>query len=336
MTMTNDPTQELTGKPISKLEKGQKVGMDLQLYAGRVMPTTFGQVVEFSQMMCKGGLAIPKHLRDNPGTCLRVVQQSIAWEMDPWAVASKTYSVNDQLAFEAQLVSAVIRKWAPIKERVIPYVFTGEGGELQCSIVVHHASTGEEIPYTSPKKKDIQPQNSPLWKTDPQQQLAYYSIRALARRHFPDILMGVYDREEVLAMKDITPPVPVENYLNEGEAPNMVAGQITQEEAPVMVGEIIIPEKTAEKVLAETPDHDPVTGEIYERGDKYKPGDEVQIIPPETIAKNLLTHIKGETDAVILQEWQNQNHVTINGLPAALASEVRKALSDRHVELEPL
>ncbi len=66
--MTNDPTQELTGKPIAKLEKGQKVGMDLQLYAGRVMPTTFGQVVEFSQMMCKGGLAIPKHLRDNPGT----------------------------------------------------------------------------------------------------------------------------------------------------------------------------------------------------------------------------------------------------------------------------
>ena len=91
---------------VPALQRGQKSGLDLTLYGGRVLPQTFGQVVEFAQMMCKGGVAIPKHLRENPGACLSVIQRSMAWEMDPWAVATKTYAVNDILAYEAQLIAA--------------------------------------------------------------------------------------------------------------------------------------------------------------------------------------------------------------------------------------
>lgn len=211
---------DLVGTEIAKLAKGQKVGEGLQLYAGRVMPNTFGEVIQFAQMMCKAGTAIPKHYRDNPGACLSIIQRSMAWQMDPWAVATKTYLVKDgdTIAYEAQLIAAVVKKWAPLVEKVIPYKFTGDGGELECSILVHHIETGEEIVYVSPKQKTIKTQNSPLWASDPQQQLAYYSIRALCRRHFPEILLGVYDREEVLAMRDITPEKRVDNFLEDEPA----------------------------------------------------------------------------------------------------------------------
>jgi hypothetical protein len=43
----------------------------------------------------------------------------------------------------------------------------------------------------------IEAQNSPLWKNDPDQQLFYYSSRAFCRRHFPDVLLGVYSRDEL-------------------------------------------------------------------------------------------------------------------------------------------
>lgn len=298
---------DMEGRAVPALAKGQKAGMNLQLYGGRIMPQTFGQVVEFAQMMCKGGVAIPKHLRENPGTCLRVIQQSIAWEMDPWAVASKTYSVNDQLAYEAQMIAAVIKKWAPVKERVIPYVYSGEGPAMQCSITLHHAETGEVVFYQSPKIRDITPQNSPLWKTDPQQQLGYYSIRALARRHFPEILLGVYDRDEVMAMKDITPESPVENFLNDDES------------------------------------HDPQTGEVIppvaskpEEKINTTAVDELDPEPSEAEDVVLLRAIASHTDAVVLQQWQHDNHTRINSLPPDQLKEVRKALADKLFDLEAL
>jgi len=310
---TMNPAPEIAPGNVPALATGQKVGQHLSLYAGRVMPATFGEVIEFSQMMCKGGLSIPAHLRNNPGACLRVVQQSMAWEMDPWAVASKTYSVNDILAFEAQLVSAVIKRWAPIKEKVIPYKFTGEGGELQCSITVHHAETGEVIEYTSPKKKEITPQNSPLWKSDPQQQLSYYTIRALARRHFPEILLGVYDREEVMAMKDITPEKGVTNFLNDENAEEH---QPEEPKEAAVEGEVL----------------PPAEGQNDER--KYKPGDEVTIVPPETQAANMLKYIGQETSAKALEEWGRLNRPDIGKLPDAIRKGVNEAYDLKLDELD--
>lgn len=309
---------ELKPVEVPVLPKGVKVGTGLSLYAGRVMPETFGQVIEFSQMMCKGGLAIPKHLRDNPGSCLRIIQQSIAWEMDPWAVASKTYSVNDILAYEAQLIAAVIKKWAPIKERVIPYKYEDQGVNMTCSITLHHAETGEEVTYKSPTISDIQPKNSPLWKTDPQQQLGYYSIRALARRHFPEILLGVYDREEVLAMKDITPKDAqhVDNLLTD------------HPDEPVE-GEVIPPKRSA------GPGTEPPEESGGQTGDSDPPTEESPVTP-KMIADNLVSSIEGFTSKVMLEEWQHENAKTMNELPAEEGKRVRKALADRHFELEEL
>jgi hypothetical protein len=325
-------SDEIEGKQVTTLKKGEKVGMDLDLYGGRVMPKSFGQVVEFAQMMCKGGVAVPKHLRDQPGACLRIIQQAMAWEMDPWGVASKSYAVNEVLAYEGQLIIAVIKKWAPVKEKVWRPIYEGEGADRKCTITVHHAESGEEITYKSPiigknlgtevkapgpAYVGIWPKNSPLWVSEPDQQLYYYSMRAMARRYFPEILLGVYDRDEVLAMRDITPKEAPVNFLDDEPA---VEGEVIP---PVAMGKPLDQKtvKAGDEVL-----FDEVTGEIYP--DKPVP------VPAEIIKTNLLKYIGRETDVVILQEWQNLNHAAINELPKADMAEVRKALSDRYAELE--
>ena len=311
---------DMEGTAIQTLPKGQKVGVAMELYAGRLMPANFGQVIEFAQMMCKAGLAIPKHLRDNPGICMSVIQRSLAWELDPWAVATKTYAVNDILAYESQLIAAVVKKWAPIKERVIPYKFSGEGGELMCSITLHHNETDEEIFYASPKKKDITVQNSPLWKSDPQQQLGYYTIRALARRHFPEILMGVYDREEVMSMRDITPAMAVDNLLNDEPI------QLAIQDAAVHGMGMMLNEPGKESVRV------PMESFVREAPADL-PETEVKITP-SLIAANLIKAISSHTSKTHLEEWQHDNHADINTLPDLERRQVRKALDDKHVELE--
>lgn len=179
---------------------------------GMMQPRSLGEIVEFSKLMCKAGPAIPKHLRDNPGACMAVSMQALRWEMDPFAVANKSYFVNDRVAFEAQLIAAVVTTRAQLKRR-LTYAFAGEGENLTCTISGEFDDGTVQV-YTSPLFGKITTKNSPLWKTDPQQQLGYYSVRSWARRYAPEVILGVYDREEIQDMKpepmrDVTPRNPL-------------------------------------------------------------------------------------------------------------------------------
>ena len=157
-----------------------------------------GQVTEFAKIMACANIGVRKHLRGNPGACLAVCVQAIEWGMSPYAVANKSYLVNDQIAYESQLVQAVILMRAPIKGR-IKFEFTGAGPTLQCRAWARLRDEEDEIvEYISPTFDKIAVKNSPLWKADPEQQFSYYSGRALCRRHFPDVLLGVYTPEEFI------------------------------------------------------------------------------------------------------------------------------------------
>ncbi|ACL61088.1 recombinase RecT [Methylobacterium nodulans] len=171
------------------------------------------QLMNFAKLMAVSNAGVRKHLRGNPGACLAIVTQAVEWGLSPYAVANKSYFVNDQIAYESQLVQAVILKRAPIKGR-IRFEYTGEGDSRVCRAWARLADEPDEIvEYVSPSLAKITPKNSPLWKTDPDQQLSYYCGRALCRRHFPDVLLGVYAEDEIEAIpargpemaRDVTP-----------------------------------------------------------------------------------------------------------------------------------
>jgi|GEM_PF-1519144 len=165
-----------------------------------------GEVMEYAKMMAASGSAVPKHLRGQPGACLGILDDAIRFEMSPYALARKSYFVNDNLAYESQVLAAIVLARAPLKKRP-DVTFTGEGDKRKCK-VIYTLIDGDVKEYESPPFGQIQPKNSPLWKSDPDQQQSYYSLRAGARRIFQDVLLGIYDQEEMAAMsaQDITPP----------------------------------------------------------------------------------------------------------------------------------
>lgn len=182
----------------------------------KIAPQNLGEVVRFAEVMSKADIAIPKHLRGNAGACMAVALQALEWEMSPFAVASKSYAVNGLIAYEAQLIAAVVNTRSSIEGR-LKYSYSGEGSDLICTVT--GTIDGDELTYTSPPMGQISPKNSPLWKTDPQQQLGYFSARSWARRHTPEVILGVYDREEAQQFhgpdnaKDVTPKSPVMERL---------------------------------------------------------------------------------------------------------------------------
>lgn len=181
---------------------------------GGVMFKDMMQVMEFAKMMAVSGTAVPRHLRSNPGACLAVCVQALEWHMSPFSVANKSYEVNDRIAYEAQLIMAVINARAPLQNR-LRYSYAGDGPELRCTVSGLIKGETEPLEYQSPAIKDIRPQNSPLWKTDPRQQLGYYSGRNWARRFCPEVILGIYAEDELRDReigpdnaRDITPEKP--------------------------------------------------------------------------------------------------------------------------------
>jgi len=165
-----------------------------------------------AEAMSSARVTIPKHLAGSPGDCLAIVMQSAQWGMNPFAVAQKTHLVNGALGYEAQLVNAVISSSALLASR-INYEWDGDWAKVdgktdqspERSVTVTATLAGEVRPRSlRVSMAQVGPvRNSPLWVADPRQQLAYLATKRWARLHAPDVLLGVYDTDEI-AEKEIT------------------------------------------------------------------------------------------------------------------------------------
>jgi hypothetical protein len=187
----------------SRIDKGAMQSLSVVSRGGSNVPafTSMNEIMEFAKLMAVSDVSLPKHLRNNVGACAAIIMQAQNWGMDPIMEANKSYHVNDRVAYESQLIAAVINTRAKIKGR-LRTKFIGEGQDRQCIAYAIFEGEDDVTEVITPKIKDISPKNSPLWKSDPDQQLSYYAKRAFARRECPELLLGIYDVEEAQAMTD--------------------------------------------------------------------------------------------------------------------------------------
>ena len=193
---------EIQDKVADKLNPERLGGMPTiitETGGGVFVPTDLAEAMELGKLMSIGTFT-PPHLRGKPGDCLQVIMQAIRWGMDPFAVANKTFFVNDRLAYEAQLVIAVINTRAPLQRR-LRLDWKGDGEDMKCT--ASGLLEGEEEPHELELCiKDVTTRNSPLWSEAPRVQMGYYTSRAWARVYVPEIIMGVYTPDEVESIRD--------------------------------------------------------------------------------------------------------------------------------------
>lgn len=160
-----------------------------------LIPANMGQVVELAQLMAKAGPAVPKAFRGAPGLCAAVIFQALHWRANPFSLASLAYVVNDKVAYEAKVIHAAIEAFAPLKAP-LHGVYAGEGQTRKLTVYGFVRGAEERKDYETPILSEITPKNSPLWKSDPDQQLWYYATRGWARRWAPGVILGILTPEE--------------------------------------------------------------------------------------------------------------------------------------------
>lgn len=213
-----------------------------------IKPESLGDVVRFAELMCQSKAGIPAYLHGNAADCMAVTMQALQWDFNPFSVAQKSYKIKDVIAYEAQLIAAVINTRADLKRR--PQVeYRGTGAKRQC-IVTFEFKDGSVQVYESPEFEKITPKNSPLWKSDPDQQQAYYSLRAGARRYCPEVILGAYDREEV------------EDFRGPDRAKNITPVFDPLSDEPVATQRPADEHQTVDGAIDADEAHDALTGEI--------------------------------------------------------------------------
>lgn len=232
---------------------------DLEASAARISfaPTNMGEAMQLATMMAASNF-VPNSLRGKAGDCLAVVMQASRWGMDPFAVALKVYFVKEGSppAFEAQLVNAVVNSSGALSGR-LRIEYEGEGDKLRCTVRGFLRADPSDEKVKTQSIARISTKNSPLWKNDPEQQLAYYTTRAWARLHCPEVLLGVYTPDELdidpERARVVSPPMPRRDHhisdqlgAYDGEGHDDATGELA--------GETEKPKQTADQVLAETVD----------------------------------------------------------------------------------
>lgn len=201
-------------------------------------PEIMDRFERIASVMASSKFAVPKHLQGNTGDCLAIIMQSAQWQMDPFAVAQKTHQINGVLGYEAQLVNAVITNRAPITGR-LNFEWYGDWAKINGKedkswdkgIKVWATLKGE----TSPREIDISMgqvgsvRNSPLWISDPRQQLAYLAIKRWSRLYTPDVILGVYTPDEIAEREELD-VTPVQSTVKKHQGSSGLKAQMAERE----------------------------------------------------------------------------------------------------------
>ncbi len=226
-----------------KLDKVVGGAIEIQMELGGVKFQSMMELFEFSKLMAISGAAVPYHLRGNAGSCLAICTKALRFGFDPFSLAEHSFSMKkstktdngawedvETIAFDSYVIRAIINAHAPV-EGGITYSYEGEGPERICIAAAKRTDNGQVIIHRSAKLGDKlagmrkndkgEIKGSPLWsgpKSDVQ--MAYDTGRDLCRIHFPEILMGWYDKDEfdeqasrAVQAKDVTPKPAIGDRL---------------------------------------------------------------------------------------------------------------------------
>ncbi len=335
MTDTNTAVAERNPGALNLPVATAIAGTDITAGQGRAafLPTSMAEAMEIAKLMA-GGNFVAKHLRGAPGDCLAVVMQAARWGMDPFAVGNKTYFVNDRMAYEAQLVNAVVNSSNVLDGR-LKVEWSGEGNNLKC-LVTGRIKGDPDIKTREVKLANITTRNSPLWKSDPEQQIAYFATRAWARLHAPEVLLGVYTPDEIESIppeRGSSAPQRLSSDMLAQQAGVTVDQPATVEQDDIVDAEIEEAVAEIERTYAdEMPGTlseaaqqtlDDIDGPLDQADDAAEEDEGPD--PREAIAAGIIAEVDRCTTIIDLQQLRSRKATDIDALPDELAGRVKRA-----------
>lgn len=265
-----------------------------------LVPASMTEAMKLAEMMA-GAKLVPAPLQKSPADCLMVIQQAVRWQMDPFAVAQECSVIQGKLMHSGKLVAAVVNARGNLAER-LSFDYAGTGDNR--TITVRGRFDGEKQAREVTVKLGDAKTNNRVWQTQPDQQLMYHGTRVWARRHAPELMLGVYSPEE------FDEPA--------ADAPRQMRDVTPAAVSPIRPQQIALPS------------HDPETGEV---GPRMLPVNMTADEQPDWIGwgSQFVAAIGQEDSLTNIDQWQAANAAQLKNL-AATAPKIHKRVTDRLAE----
>lgn len=213
----------------------------------------------FAGYMATGDLMTPEHFKGKPADCFMLSMQALQWGMNPISVASQAFPINGRLSYGAPLVIAIILQSGMVEPRphFSPAGDWSKKGRLNGNRFENESGLGVRVGFkfigdSSPTYSetiylsDQIVRNSPLWKSDPYQQLCYVGAKRWSNLYMPGATMGLHiesDSQDLSTTeRDVTPKVNGNDHSNDVDFSNVVASAqaepLTTGQAQVGIEEI--------------------------------------------------------------------------------------------------
>jgi hypothetical protein len=154
------------------------------------------------------------------GNCFLIVNQAIRWQMDPFALPAETYVIGNKLGYQGKLVAAVINARAGLAAPLAAIYSKGKGDDLATVVFGSKRPIPDEAwpllkKYAADEDGDTYTDlmsigvlairltvrqgktDNQMWTKDPQQKLFYSGATKWARRHKPEIILGVLTDDDM-------------------------------------------------------------------------------------------------------------------------------------------
>lgn len=175
----------------------------------------FASTLRFAKILAQQSI-LPKHLSHEKvngawkelsdevktANCFRVVNQASRWGVDPFAIIDLTYVVGGKLGYEGKCVAGILNSKAGLDEPMA-YEFSGTGHDRTVTVTgtKDGASKSIEMVFKDAATVDDKGNFTKQWTRDPDQKLIYSGVLKWARRHMPEVLLGILTEDDLLRIE---------------------------------------------------------------------------------------------------------------------------------------
>lgn len=154
---------------------------------------------------------VPREYQGNNGNCMIAIEMASRINTSPMMVMQNLYIVNGRPAWSAQWIISMINSSHRYKtELQFDFGHDKDDGGLSCTAWAEdwngHKVLGPKITMNMANAEGWTNKNGSKWKTMPEVMIQYRAASFFGRMNCPDMIMGIYSKDEVVDMVDIDTP----------------------------------------------------------------------------------------------------------------------------------
>lgn len=165
---------------------------------------------------------VPKEYQNNISNALIAVEMAARLHTSPMMVMQNLYVVNGRPAWSSQYIIAMINSSG--KYRIeLQFEMEGKGDDLSCYAWAEdrsgHKVVGPKITMAMAKAEGWVNRNGSKWQTMPEVMIRYRAASFFGRMYCPDMIMGIYSRDEVVEGDYVIEPNAEDIRITEAPVP---------------------------------------------------------------------------------------------------------------------